>query len=52
MHAIGLGNSGERLVPELNMRAWKRLDLPMSALRTTIRETEKQYDEVVSLFIK
>ncbi len=52
VHAIGLGNSGERLVPELNMRAWKRLDLPMSALRTTIRETEKQYDEVVSLFIK
>jgi len=51
VHAIGIGNSGEKLVPEFNESAWTRLDLPISVLRMTIRETEKQYGDVVSLFV-
>lgn len=51
VHAIGLGNSGERLVPPLDAKAWERLDLPMSAIRMTVRETEKQYKDVVALFM-
>lgn len=51
VHAMGIGNSGERLIPPFQEKAWVRLDLPNSALRTTIRETDKQYEEVLSLFI-
>lgn len=51
VHALGIGNSGERLAPPLDTAAWQRLDLPHTALRATVRETAKQYADVVSLFM-
>ena len=51
VHAMGLGNSGENLVPPLDSKAWDRLDLPATAVRATIRETEKQYRDVLTLFM-
>ncbi len=51
VHAMGIGNSGERVVPSLEPKAWERLDLPSNAIRTIIRETEKQYVDVISLFM-
>lgn len=51
VHALGIGNSGERFPPVFCSDAWARLDLPDSALRTTIRETDRQYEDAVSLFI-
>lgn len=51
VHALEIGNSGERHVPPFVREAWERLDLPESALRTIIRETDRQFKDVVSLFI-
>jgi putative nucleotidyltransferase with HDIG domain len=51
VHALGIGNSGERIVPPFDARAWERLDLPSNTLRATVRETSRQYADVVSLFM-
>ena len=52
VHAMGLGNSGERLVPRFIPQVWQRLDLPEASLRMTIRETDKQFEDVLTLFMK
>lgn len=52
VHTMDLGNSGESVIPEFIPKAWDRLDLPNSALRTTIRETEKQFEDVLTLFMQ
>jgi HD-like signal output (HDOD) protein len=51
VHALDIGNSGERYIPPFFREAWERLDLPETALRTIIRETDRQFEDVVSLFI-
>ena len=52
VHALDIGNSGERWPPPFSIESWKRLDLPETALRTAIRETDRQYDDVVALFMR
>ena len=51
VHALDIGNSGERLIPPFQRAAWERLDLSEISLRTIIRETDRQFEDVVSLFI-
>jgi HD-like signal output (HDOD) protein len=51
VHALDIGNSGERLIPTFQKTAWERLDLPGISMRTIIRETDRQFEDVVSLFI-
>ena len=51
VHALDIGNSGEKLIPAFQRAAWERLDLPEISLRTIIRETDRQFEDVVSLFI-
>jgi putative nucleotidyltransferase with HDIG domain len=51
VHGLGIGNSGEVLVPAYLKEAMQRLDLPENALRSIVRETDKQFEDVVSLFM-
>ncbi|OPZ75073.1 MAG: HDOD domain protein [Verrucomicrobia bacterium ADurb.Bin474] len=51
VHSLDFGNSGEAFVPPISPDAWDRLDLPMSALRNTIKETSSQFEETVGLFL-
>ena len=51
VHALDIGNSGEKLIPAFQRAAWERLDLPEISLRAIIRETDRQFQDVVSLFI-
>ena len=52
VNAIGIGSSGEKLVPPFDARAWERLDLSNAALKNTIKETQKQFSDVVTLFVR
>jgi putative nucleotidyltransferase with HDIG domain len=45
-NALSLGNSGERLVPELDPQAWDRLGLADEAIPGLIAEGEQQFEEV------
>jgi HD-like signal output (HDOD) protein len=47
--AMGLGCSGERLVPPLNPVAWNRLDIPAGALATIVKQVESQLEETFAI---
>ena len=51
VHSLGIGNSGEVLVPRYSKAALERLGLPENAMRMIIRETDKQFQDVVALFM-
>ena len=48
-NAIGRGSSGERFVPALNPDAWKSLDLSPNILSSTIKQMERQIEEIIQL---
>ena len=50
-NALQLGNSGESFVPPLNEQAWKSLELKPSQIPTMIEHIEKQYEDVVDIFL-
>ena len=51
VHTMRLGESGENGVPRFDPRVWERLNLPESCLGECLRETERQYSEVINLFL-
>jgi HD-like signal output (HDOD) protein len=42
VNALGLGTSGERLVPPLDARAWESLELPAGSLETVVTQGVNQ----------
>jgi len=48
-NAIGRGSSGERFVPALNPDAWKSLELSPNILSSTIKQMERQIEEIIQL---
>jgi HD-like signal output (HDOD) protein len=51
-HAMQMGNSGERYVPPLNMKAWERLGLSSNILESVMKTMDEQIDIVQSAFLK
>ncbi len=49
-HTLELGGSGEKRVPPISDTAWNRLGLTTEVLPEIVAETERQYQESVSLF--
>lgn len=50
-NALQLGSSGERFVPPLNEEAWQYLKLKPSQVPSIIEHIEKQYDDVIDIFL-
>lgn len=48
--AMDMGCSGSYRVPPLSAGAWDVLDLPQGLLVTSVRQTDRQLDEIVSMF--
>jgi HD-like signal output (HDOD) protein len=48
-NAIGRGSSGEQFVPALNPNAWKSLELSPNILSSTIKQMERQIEEIIQL---
>jgi len=48
-NAIGRGSSGERFVPALDPDTWKRLELSPNILSSTIKQMERQIQEIIEL---
>lgn len=49
-HGLELGNSGEKLVPPLDAKAWELLQLPASMLSSIINQTNKQFPDAIAIF--
>jgi len=50
-NALQLGSSGESFVPPLNEQAWLSLKLKSSQIPSIIDHIEKQYDDVIEIFL-
>jgi hypothetical protein len=44
-NALGMGSSGERLVPPLEPEAWEGIGLPVNILALTIEQMDCQVEE-------
>jgi HD-like signal output (HDOD) protein len=44
VNALGIGTSGERLIPPLNPKAWESLDLPVSCFEALVNQTANHLD--------
>ena len=49
-HGLELGNSGEKLVPPLDARAWELLQLPTSLLSSIISQINRQFPDAIAMF--
>jgi putative nucleotidyltransferase with HDIG domain len=49
-NAMGVGSSGEFLVPPLDLQAWENLGLSEHVLASTIEQMDQQLKEVLSIF--
>jgi len=52
VHAMQMGNSGERFVPPLNAKAWERVGLSADILESVMRSVDQQIDVVQETFLK
>jgi hypothetical protein len=43
VNSLGIGSSGERLIPPLDNNAWENLDLPISSFEKVIGQAAHQY---------
>jgi len=50
-HSMEYGGSGERKVPSPNMRAWAKLELAPDILKPTMKEVDRQFEEVALMFL-
>lgn len=50
-HGLHMGTSGESFVPPFDERAWQLLNLKPSQIPMIIEHMEKQYDDVVDIFL-
>jgi len=48
-NVMGIGSSGERLIPPLNQEAWVQLGMTPNTLSVTMEQAEQQLDDVFSL---
>lgn len=48
--SIGIGFSGEKMMPALSMAAWKTLELPKSVLNSTVKQIDRQIAETIKFF--
>lgn len=48
--AIGIGFSGETMMPRLNMVAWKALKVPESVLVSIVKQIDRQIIETIKFF--
>ncbi|HOV86154.1 MAG TPA: HDOD domain-containing protein [Syntrophobacteraceae bacterium] len=46
VNSLGIGSSGERLVPPLNQRAWGLLELSVNTLVLAVQQTDSQFQEL------
>jgi HD-like signal output (HDOD) protein len=51
-HALELGSSGERLVPQLNPEAWERIGIPASLLPAALEEVERQFHDSTQMILQ
>ncbi|MFH1673170.1 MAG: HDOD domain-containing protein [Pseudomonadota bacterium] len=49
-NALGIGTSGEQLVPPLDVTAWEDIGLPAGILATTIKQANRHIAETVHIF--
>jgi len=52
VHAMQIGSSGEKFVPALDMRVWKRLELSPDFLESLIGAVDEQLEAAESAFLK
>ena len=52
VHAMQMGNSGERYVPPFNPKAWERLGLSTSILESVMKSIDDQIQVVQQAFLK
>jgi HD-like signal output (HDOD) protein len=50
-HAMQLGSSGERLVPQISEEAWKSLELPIGVLPQLFDLVDRQSNEIFGRFL-
>lgn len=50
-HSMEYGGSGERKVPAPNMRAWAKLELASEVLKPSMKEIDRQFEEVAIMFL-
>jgi HD-like signal output (HDOD) protein len=50
-HALQLGNSGENYVPNLEPKAWNKLDLPAGMMVPIVNQMELQFPDAMQMFL-
>jgi putative nucleotidyltransferase with HDIG domain len=50
-HALGLGSSGNVLVPDIDLKAWNQLQISNSALQPVISQSDRQIKEIIKIFL-
>jgi hypothetical protein len=48
-NVMGIGSSGERLIPPLNQEAWVQLGITPNTLSVTMEQAEQQLEDVFEL---
>jgi HD-like signal output (HDOD) protein len=51
-HAMELGSSGERFVPQLNPEAWERIGVPPSLLPAVWQQVERQFHDATQMILQ
>lgn len=44
VHGLGIGNSAEHIVPGFDIKAWERVNLPVNAFQSLIKQAEHQME--------
>ena len=50
VHAMRMGNSGDKFVPEINEEAWESLEIPLNQLGVIVNALNDQYPELIKMF--
>lgn len=50
VNALGLGHSGEHIIPCFDTQAWEKINLPPSAIKTAINQTIQQLEIMEIIF--
>ncbi|MCM8528145.1 MAG: hypothetical protein NE327_16605, partial [Lentisphaeraceae bacterium] len=49
-HAMRMGNSGDKFVPEISEEAWQTIEVPLSKLPGMVNALKEQYPDLTKLF--
>ncbi|MFZ5807078.1 MAG: HDOD domain-containing protein [Verrucomicrobiota bacterium] len=50
-HAMEFGSSGEKHVPHCDSQVWAKLEMDTEILRPSMREIDRQFSEIVNMFM-